>query len=331
MKLERVVAARPRCAIDRCRFVAVVVCFLLTCGEVGQSVAQWGIPEADRNIKLGTRLPEVAPGEGGELRVIADRQWCRDASYILEVRLYTAHEAGPAVRLVAGPSECTWVFERMPAGEYDALIMTRREEEIVAVGRGRLSSGSITSITAESAQTELEGFVTSQQPLPSPLRLRFTTGSNPWRASVAADGSYRVRLGDIDARTRLSVWAEADGTAGSEPSPALDMFELTTTTISRGLTRMDFADVKLPPVVVHFEVPAVPDARFDEFAEAMLDHERGYGFKLLRGFRGQFLATYGEHIIEIWTNDRQHVLASKVFDVTPSETESRVVMPIPHR
>jgi CYTH domain-containing protein len=43
----------------------------------------------------------------------------------------------------------------------------------------------------------------------------------------------------------------------------------------------------------------------------MLDDQRGPGFKLLRGFRGQFLATYGDHTIRIWTNDRQHVLATK--------------------
>ena len=45
------------------------------------------IPDADRYIKLGTRLPELPPGEGGELRVVAPKEWCRDATYILEVRL----------------------------------------------------------------------------------------------------------------------------------------------------------------------------------------------------------------------------------------------------
>jgi hypothetical protein len=102
-------------------------------------------------------------------------------------------------------------------------------------------------------------------------------------------------------------------------------------TIGPGLVRLDLDDVILPPVVVHVEVPPIADARSDEFAATMVDDKRGPGFKLVRGFRGQFLATYGEHTIRIWTNDRQHLLATKVISVTPAETESRVLLKIPPR
>jgi hypothetical protein len=101
--------------------------------------------------------------------------------------------------------------------------------------------------------------------------------------------------------------------------------------ISRGVVRLDLDDVELPPVVVHVEVSTIADARGDEFAETIIDGQRAAGFKLLRGFRGQFLATYGDHTVQIWTNDRQHLLATKVVTVRPPETESRVVLEIPRR
>lgn len=63
----------------------------------------------------------------------------------------------------------------------------------------------------------------------------------------------------------------------------------------------------------------------------MVDDQRRGGFKLLRGFRFQFLATYGEHSVKIWTNDRQHLLAMRAVVVNPPETESRVVLEIPRR
>ena len=44
----------------------------------------------------------------------------------------------------------------------------------------------------ESADTEVEGWLTSQEALPSPLRLKFQLPYNRWTTSVAADGSYHV-------------------------------------------------------------------------------------------------------------------------------------------
>ena len=67
------------------------------------------------------------------------------------------------------------------------------------------------------------------------------------------------------------------------------------------------------------------------FAETTIDNQRGPGFKLLRGLHGQFLATYGEHTINIWTNDRQHLLATTVVIVNPPDTEVRVVLTITQR
>lgn len=306
----------------------------LVCLAAGRVVAQPVIPDADRYIKLGTRLPELPPGKGGELRVVAPREWCRDTNYVLEVRLVrTALSSSqmPVARLAAGPSDCAWLFERMPVGLYEALILTPREERIVANGRALLSRGATTLLRVDSAGTEVEGWLASQNALPSPLRLQFQLAYNRWSTSVAADGSYHVTLGDVGEATTVAIFAEADGSPGSEPTLALNTFLLKTTTISRGLVRLDLDDVKLPPVVVHIEVLPIADARPDEFAETMLDDQRGPGFTLLRGFRGQFLATYGDHTVRIWTSDRQHVLATTVVTVRPPENESRVVLEVPRR
>jgi hypothetical protein len=295
--------------------------------------AQGVVPEADRYIKLGTRLPEVAPGEGGELHVVAEQHWCRDAGYVLEVRLLT--DTGgfmPAVRLQTGVTNCEWRFESMPVGRYEALIVTNGDERIVATGRNELSRGATALIAAEAAGAEIEGRVTSQHTLPWPIRLIFSLpDGKSWAAPVAADGSYHVTMSGVRERTLVAVRAEGDQPRASEPTRQLNLFPLKTITISPGLFRIDLDDVKLPPVVVHVEVPPVPDAGYAEFAEAMIDNQRGPGFKLLHGLQGEFLAMYGEHTLNIWTNDRQRILATKVVTVTPSDKEIRVVLTVPQR
>jgi hypothetical protein len=75
----------------------------------------------------------------------------------------------------------------------------------------------------------------------------------------------------------------------------------------------------------------VADAGFGDFAQVIVDNQIGGSFKLLRGFRCQFLTTYGEHIIMIWTNDPRHVLATATIVVSPPETQSRVVLEIPRQ
>ena len=306
----------------------------LVCLMAGRAAAQPVIPDEDRYIKLGTRLPELRPGEGGELRVVAPQEWCRDTTYVLEVRLTVRTPPTgqmPVARVAAGPSDCAWRFENVPAGLYEAVVLTPREERIVANGRALVSKGAATLLQVESAETEVEGWLTSHEALPSPLRLQFQLPYNRWTARVAADGSYHVTLGDVGERSSVAIWAEADGSPGSEPTSAMNVYLLKSATISRGVVRLDLDDVKLPPVVVHVEVPAIAGARFDEFAETMIDGQRAPGFKLLRGFRGQFLANYGDHTVQIWTNDRQHVLATTVVTVRPPETESRVVLEVPRR
>src|SRR5262249_5619795 len=154
---------------------------IIICFSSAMLAAQVPIPEADRYIKLNTRIPELPAGQGGELRVVADQQWCRDAAYTIEVRVTAGAGFKPVARLSAGPSDCTWTLAGMPAGLYEALVLTSEHEQIVANGRGVLSRGATTLITVESARTEIEGRLTSSRALPSPLRLEFLiAGSHSW-------------------------------------------------------------------------------------------------------------------------------------------------------
>jgi len=290
------------------------------------------VPEADRYIKLGMRIPELPAGEGGVLHVIAEEYWCRDANYILELRLVSFSEVRPVVRLLAGPSKCDWVFANMPAGQYDVLIVTAGDNQIVANGRGELSKAYTTVILAIAARTHIEGRLRSEQAVPSPIRLNFIVGgSYQWTAPVALDGSYRVTVGDVSERTTLAIYAEANGPPGSDATTALNTVLLKMTTISEGDSRIDLDDVILPPVVVHVDVPPIADAGFGQFAEVRLDNERAPGFKLLRGLRGQFLTSYGEHAITVWSNDGKHMLASRILNVSAPETEMLVVLEIPRK
>jgi hypothetical protein len=258
---------------------------VIVCAGAGRVSAQAVIPEADRYIKLGMRIPKVAPGEGGELRIVAEPQWCRDASHVLEVRALSTTGFMPVVRLSAGPTNCEWLFERMPIGRYEALILTTGDERIVATGVNMLSRGETALIVAESSSAEIEGRVTSQQALPSPLRLKFSLpDGKSWTAPVAPDGSYHVKMVGVGERTLLAIWAEGDEPGEPEPTSTFNLFLVGHTTISRGLLRLDLDDVKLPPVVVHVEVPPVAGAGYAEVAETMIDNQTGSRFQVAPRF-----------------------------------------------
>jgi hypothetical protein len=293
----------------------------------GTATSQVPVSEADRYIKLGTRTPDVPAGEGGELQIVADPRWCREPNDVLEVRLATRTGFMPAVRLLTGSVTCSWSFDRMPVGQYDAVILSGEHDHVLAIGHGMLARGTTAVITVESAETEIEGRLTSSQTLPSPLRLKFTVGpSNQWTTRVGQDGTYHVKVGEVGDRTTLAVWAEPDGPIASESTAAFNAFHVKSTVISRGLVHLDLEDVNLPPVVVNIEVPAILDARFDAFAEALFDGVRGPGFKLRNGLRGQALAEYGTHTIQVLTNDRQQVLATAVVTANPPTSDVRVAL-----
>jgi hypothetical protein len=264
----------------------------------------------------GGQLVALPPGQGGQLRVTASAAWCGDARHILEVRQYPRPGSIlTVIRLIAGPSACDWTFDGLPPGDYDATVFDRDSDQIVGNGYGRVSRGTTTLLTASALDTELEGRITSADPLPAPLRLSISVGGpygefNRWVAPVDADGSFRVAIGDVTVETLIFVRAQAASPDGDLTTPALHSVFLKTGRISRGVMRFDIENVKLPPCVVPIEIAPAGEAGFGDFGLLRVDDDFGEGFKLLRGFRGQALAARGPHTITVLTVDKQQVLAS---------------------
>lgn len=279
-------------------------------------LAQSRIPEDDRYLKLGQQLIAVPSGQGGQLRVTASAVWCGDARHVLEVRQYPRPGSIlTVIRLVAGPSACDWTFENLPPGHYDATVFDRSSEQIVGNGYARVSRGATALLTAAALDTEIEGRITSADPLPAPLRLSISVGGphgefNRWTAPVDAEGRYRVAIGDVTADTLIFVRAQAASADGDLTSVALHSVFLKTGRITRGVMRFDIENVKLPPCVVPIEVARDDEAEFGDFGLLRIDNDFGEGFKLLRGFRGQALVQNGVHTVTVLSGNKERVLAS---------------------
>jgi hypothetical protein len=178
-----------------------------------------------------------------------------------------------------------------------------------------VSRGATTLLTASALDTELEGRVTSADPLPASLRLSISVGGphgqfNRWSAPVDAEGRYRVAIGDVTADTLIFVDAQAASTDGDLTTVAVHSVGLKTGRISRGVMRFDIENVKLPPCVVQIEIAPAGEAAFADFGRLRVDEDFGEGFKLLRGFRGQALVARGPHTMTVLTSDKQRALAS---------------------
>src|SRR5262245_51292168 len=159
-----------------------------TCLSALSATAQ--VADADRFIKLGTRLPLMEPGEGGQVRVRAWPELCKDDRYIVEVRLVVrpgenvpllnirSDSPGvlPVVRLPAGPSPCDWTFDDLPEGLYSASLQRRGSERVIATAGGTLTRGASLLMTLESAEATVEGRITLKHGEPPvALRLAFKT------------------------------------------------------------------------------------------------------------------------------------------------------------
>ena len=102
---------------------------------------QTAIPDADRFIKLGTRIAPLRAGEGGQLTLTAPAALCTDARHLLEVRFFpNPGREMPVVRMFTGPSPCRWDFDAMAAGYYAAII--QEADDGRAVGQYPASSPS---------------------------------------------------------------------------------------------------------------------------------------------------------------------------------------------
>jgi hypothetical protein len=302
------------------RWAAVVAALIMLVVPSPSNGFSSQMPEADLYIKLGTRVPPLPPGEGGDVFVTAPAEFCTDATHELQLKHFPnrSSSGGPVLRLLAGPSRCQWEFDGLPEGPYEALIQVQRDGRIVAIARGQLSRGGTAVMTLEPAAVAVEGSVTDHGvPIPDGVRLVFTMDPGPqrdqWKTPVDANGAYQVTLGT---NRRVCMALERMRPLNTFPVGKCRAFVT-------GLQRFDIDDVHLPPGVLRVEVSPQTDAAFGTFAQIQILKAGESGpwltsFKLLRGLRGDYFAYgYGEYLISLTRPDGKSVMASSRITLSP--------------
>jgi len=289
------------------------------------------IPEADRYIQLGTRLPPLPPGQGGQLFVTAPEKFCADAGYILEINHHPSGTMNmPAARMVAGPSTCAWMFDDMPAGSYSATLHVAPNGPIVATGRAEVVRAASQPLALGGLQTQVEGLlsVNGTSP-PRGLQLVFRNSSKPWlewEASLEPTGVYRVALDASHTNERICSQLRRD--------PPLNAVSLKCVDLVTGLQQLDL-DATLPRGVLRIEVPPAPDAGFAAFARITIsdsdDATLGYltSFKFARGLRGDYIADLNrDYRIIVSRSEDKAVVASALVTPNAERPELRFRLPI---
>jgi hypothetical protein len=310
---------------------AVALIFL----AAGSTSSQSHIAEADRYVKLGTRLAPLPPGEGGQLIVSAPPELCADGSLVLEVR-GDPEPPGirPVARLLTGPSSCRWTFDGVEPGEFHAVVQAQADGRIVATGHAHVARGVTTEMTLEAVQMEIEGRLTIEGftfesfPLASDLRLVFGFPDFPtheWSASLDATGRYRVKVGGVDADRRICAQIRRAPPLNSKMLQGSES-RSTCAIFVPGLNRFDIEGVRIPPGVLRIDVPAVADAPFDAFvrvtgsADGQPTDHWFMPFKALRGIRGNYIADLNRrYTIELTGHDGSDVLASAQVTLTSDQ------------
>lgn len=312
------------------RSIAFAV-IVLAAAAIGGSNSAAQVKDANRFIKLGTRLPPVAEGEGGRVEVAAGPEWCKDETFLVELTwLFGIGGTMPVVRLPAGPSACDWKFDSLPAGKYSATIQRMDNEEIVAVGAGELFPGGSALVRLEPADVELEGHVVVDDLLPDVARLVFqiTGGSdiaNKWNATIGADGAYRVRFGSVNPRASVCITLEAEGRDGSVRTTSLTKIRVDCRTFDPGLHRVDFDKIAVPPGVLAIDIAPRAGPPDTTYARVKIDagpDEAAFGRR--NGLRAQALASFGDHIITVTMNGSTEILGSASVTLTPDDRIKRV-------
>jgi hypothetical protein len=289
------------------------------------------VPEADRYIQLGTRLPPLPPGQGGQLFVSAPEKFCADAGYILEINHHPDHTMNmPAARMVAGPSTCAWIFDDMPPGSYSATLHVAPNGAIVATGRAEVLRAASQTLALGGLQTEVEGLLRVNGTSPPPgIRLVFRNSSKPWlewEASLEPTGVYRVALDASHANERICSQLRR--------VPPLNAVPLQCADLAAGVQQLDL-DAALPRGVLRIDVPPVADAAFTAFARITIsdsdDASRGYltSFKFARGLRGDYIADLDrDYRIIVSRSDDMTVVTSALVTPTAEHPDVRVRLPV---
>ena len=146
------------------------------------------------------RFLELRPGElGGAVAARAPEQYCIDDTFFLLLRRHDRSQASIrfVVQMPAGPSSCTWDFNELRPGPYDALILLRATGEIAATAQGEVFEGVSTPMTLDQPRTRVHGTVTvAGLPSDGAMRLKMVDEVTrwEWKAWIDSQGNYRVDL-----------------------------------------------------------------------------------------------------------------------------------------
>jgi hypothetical protein len=290
------------------------------------------IPEAERYVQLGTRLPPLPPGQGGQLFVNAPASFCADGRYVLEITHHRNTSTNtPAARLIAGPSRCAWTFDDMAPGPYTAAVYVQPDGPIVATGRGKVVRGAAQTLTVSAVETELEGTLrVNGAPPPPGVHLLFRQTSEPrleWEVPVDPTGAYKIALDAKPLNETICIALLRE--------PRLNSFNVRCDHFSSGLQPLDI-DATMPRGVLRIEVPPLPESQAGHaFARITISHSDDPGagfltsFRISRGLRGDFIAELNrDYRIIVSRSDDRTVLATLRVPLTTDRPDARVRLPI---
>jgi hypothetical protein len=141
-------------------------------------------------------------------------------------------------------------------------------------------------------------------------------GRSKWTSPLSADGSYRVKLTGTERDDQVCIRAEPSGLNGLESAEPGSSVLLKCATFLQGLQRLDIENVHLPLGIIRVDIPPVDGAAPDLFADLTVSiigipgSRILRGFKVLRGFRGEYFSDFREQEFTVASKDRKTVFAS---------------------
>jgi len=282
----------------------------------------------------GSRLPPLAPGEGGDLVVTAPGELCVDDSYELQIRRYVNDERGTGMlyvlREAAGPSPCRWQINGLRSASYDAVIRRRRDDRVVAAApMADVVVGGLSELRVEFAQVLLEGtiHVDGQPAANFQLYVQAGEGINTWQVPIQEDGSYSITLTGSDREEYFCIWLESARTR------TIGKFHVGCEGFTPGLNHFD-RDVRLPPGVIGVEVLPVGRPVSNDWTSLTVVVGGAHtassdGFKATDGFHGEYRGEFGEYDVSIQTGPEHRILAHSTVVLSRDHPVGRVRLAVP--
>jgi len=289
----------------------------------------------------GSRLPPVPPGEGGDILLTAPAEFCSDDGYEIRLRRY---EPPPdygllnAVRGPAGPSACEWTIDGLREAPYDAVILRRDTEQIVAIADKRsVVRGGVIVMRLEWTQIELEGRITVNGLPPNIGLLYFSEPEGKhdwWEAPLADDGTYHARLDSTSGRLCMYLYKRAR-------KHSIGSINIGCETFFPGLQRFD-RDLRVPPGTIYVDVPPMGQPVSNDFTSLIVEvtyqpprrrspkRASTISFRASEGFQGEYLeGGYHDYEVRIQTVPHHRILAQTRITLSAEHPVGSVRLIIP--